>query len=75
VNRCKKEPTPFQALCSVCCRLFGGVTGFDAHRSNGTCLDPSTFDYVEMEGVWRKPMDHDKVKMFREHVSGTRKRT
>ncbi len=75
MNRCSKEPTPFQALCSVCCRLFGGVSGFDTHRVNGACVDPSNYGYVEVEGVWRQPMDHDKVKMFRTRVSGTRKRT
>lgn len=68
-------PTPSQAGCSVCSRLFGGVTGFDEHRHNGTCLDPGTFGYVQDERkVWRKPMDQEKVAMFKARVAGTRGR-
>src|SRR5262245_55341581 len=30
------------AHCGTCHKTFGGVSGFDAHRSDGTCLDPAT---------------------------------
>ena len=50
-------PTPSQAHCPTCHRTFGGVTGFDAHRSAGDCLDPSTKGYVETKGIWRLPID------------------
>lgn len=69
------RPTPSQAGCSVCSRLFGGVEGFDTHRFNGTCRDPSPFGYVQDErGVWRRPMDQEKVAMFKARVAGTRGR-
>lgn len=51
-----RQPSPFMAHCSVCHRTFGGVTGFDAHRKDGACLDPSALGYVERDGVWRTPM-------------------
>ena len=69
-------PTPFQAGCSVCQRLFGGVSGFDEHRvfddhRNRVCLDPTKIGYVQDErGVWRKPMDQEKVAMFKARVHG-----
>lgn len=69
-------PTPFQAGCSVCQRLFGGVTGFDDHRTfddhrNRICLDPQEIGYVQDErGVWRRPMEQEKVALFRSRVEG-----
>ena len=51
-----RQPTPAQAHCGVCHRTWGGVTGFDAHRRDGVCLDPATLGYVERDGVWRTPM-------------------
>lgn len=76
--------TPGQAHCTVCHRTFGGVSGFDRHRhkrrgnpevgSMATCIDPGAFGYVERDGVWREPMDHNKVAMFRNRVAGTRGR-
>jgi hypothetical protein len=44
------------AHCPTCHRTFGGVTGFDKHRSHGECLDPATLGLVERDGVWRAPM-------------------
>jgi hypothetical protein len=50
------RPTPAQAHCSACHLTFGGVTGFDAHRKDGACSDPSALGYVERDAVWRTPM-------------------
>ena len=76
-----KTPTPYQAGCPSCHRLFGGVTGFDEHRKRiegsyrKECVDPSEIGYVEDErGVWRNPMEQEKVALFRQRVSGTRGR-
>jgi len=80
IDRCPK-PTPFQAHCKVCHRSFGGVTGFDKHRFKigwrtrgpmAICLDPGSFGYVERDGIWREPMDHQKVAMFRARVGRRR---
>ena len=77
VETCLK-PTPAQAHCPTCHRHFGGVTAFDDHRSNGICIDPGSILrdgeplYVQMEGIWRKPMDQEKVAEFRDRVRGTR---
>ena len=51
-----KKPSPAQAHCSACHRTFGGVTGFDAHRREGACLDPSGLGMADNGGVWRMPM-------------------
>lgn len=48
-------PTPAQCHCASCHRTFGGITGFDAHRKNGMCLDPAAKGYVEVKGIWRRP--------------------
>lgn len=81
VSKCREDcirPTPFQAHCSVCHRHFGGVSTFDAHRVNGACVDPGSILrdgeplYAERDGIWREPMAHDKVAMFRARVEGTR---
>lgn len=82
VSKCTStciRPTPFQAHCSVCHRHFGGVRGFDSHRfttDRGVriCLDPGTFGFVERDGIWREPMDQEKVAAFRARVAGTRGR-
>lgn len=57
---------------TLCHRTFGGVTGFDQHRSNGNCLNPASFEYVERDGVWRRPVDHEEVQAFKDRVRGTR---
>lgn len=65
-----KKPTPAQAHCGSvgCHRTFGGVTGFDQHRTGELgkriCLDPATFGYSERDGVWRDTADHEKVEDF-----------
>lgn len=87
MHRCTSDcprVTPGQAHCTVCGRTFGGVTGFDKHRFKtgagrfrgpmAICLDPGSFGYVERDGVWREPMDHKKVAMFRARIEGTRGR-
>lgn len=51
-----RRPSPAMAHCASCHRTFGGVTGFDAHRKDGTCLPPSSLGMVERDGVWRTPM-------------------
>lgn len=47
------RPTPAQCHCATCYKTWGGVTGFDAHRRNGQCVEPK--GYVEVKGVWRQP--------------------
>lgn len=51
-------PTPAQAHCgSGCHRTFRSVSGFDQHRNNGKCVDPTTIGMVTNEkGVWSTPM-------------------
>jgi len=64
-----KMPTPSQAHCPTCHRTFGGVTGFDEHRYNGTCVHPQGLGQKETEGVWRRPMDeeaHERMRQLRE---------
>lgn len=77
MSRCTsscKAPTPAQAHCSQCHLTFGGFYGFDLHRRDGACLNPGDLEMVEMERVWRKPMEQEKVAMFKERVRGTRGR-
>ena len=57
---------------TLCHRHFGGVYAFDKHRVNGHCLDPGMFEYVERDGVWRRPVDHEEVQAFKDRVRGTR---
>jgi len=73
MRRCGRSPTPSQALCPTCCRLFGGASGFDLHREHGHCLDPSTKGLVEDGGIWRWPTDHTKVADFRERIAKRRR--
>lgn len=48
---------PSWAHCAACHRTFGGVRGFDDHRRDGQCIDPSTLGMVEGDaGVWRVPL-------------------
>jgi hypothetical protein len=51
---------------------FGGIRGFDVHRYGGTCHIPE--GYVEQDGVWREPMDHEKVAEFKERVRRDKER-
>lgn len=56
--------------CAQCGRVFGGLTGFDAHqdwhvwKSLGpelrlVCRDPAELGYVFLGGVWRLPSRSD----------------
>ena len=77
------RPTPTQAHCPTCHTTFGGITGFDAHRKGGLCLDPAAKGYVETRGIWRLPMPETELDRRRalrpiddatdgpEHVGGT----
>ena len=58
-------PTPTQAHCPTCHRTFGGITGFDAHRTNGACLHPGAKGYVETKGIWRLPMPETELERRR----------
>lgn len=55
------RPTPAQAHCADGChRTFGGATGFDAHRKDGHCIDPTTLGMTLTDtGIWRTPMSDD----------------
>lgn len=62
------------AHCSACHRTFGGVSGFDLHRTqdgeSGACPDPSTLVTAAgdprlvrgADGVWRWPPMADAVR-------------
>jgi len=44
------------AHCGACHRTFSSVTGFDAHRLRGVCVDPAGRGLViDVHGIWRKP--------------------
>jgi hypothetical protein len=52
------RPSPSQAHCSSCHITLSGVTGFDAHRRGGRCLDPATITKdggmrLDWNGIWR----------------------
>lgn len=41
--------------CPTCHRTFSSISGFDRHRVQGTCLDPSLLDYErDARGIWRR---------------------
>lgn len=75
-NRCGTNcvrPTPAQAHCAAkgCHQTFGGVTGFDAHRRDGECINPTTLGMVLSDlGVWRTPMPDEARERLREGHSG-----
>ena len=59
MSRCTdacRRPTASQAHCSVCHRTFGGVRGFDKHRHNGACLEPTALGMTDRDGIWVRPM-------------------
>jgi hypothetical protein len=58
-------PTTTQAHCPTCHATFGGVTGFDAHRRRGECVDPASKGYVKVKGIWRLPMPEDELRRRR----------
>lgn len=47
------------AHCSACHRTFGGVAGFDRHRRDGACLDPTGIGMQLLGGraypAWGRP--------------------
>lgn len=49
------QAVPAGTHCGVCHETFGGLGGFDRHRRDGWCLDPSTLGMEDMAGVWRTP--------------------
>lgn len=59
------------AHCAACHRTFGGVRGFERHRKNFTCVDPSTVGLVLIE------QDHGDPLWCRQDIpilaSGTRR--
>lgn len=38
--------------CTACHRNFGGISGFDAHRRGGQCLDPEKLGMSKKDRVW-----------------------
>lgn len=59
-----RRPSPAQAHCATCHRTFGGVTGFDAHRREGQCIDPAKAGYIETDGLWRLPMTAERAEQL-----------
>lgn len=58
-------PSPHQAHCTVCHLTFGGVSGFDDHRKDGWCIDPTTLGMTQNErGIWRRPMSDEDRERF-----------
>jgi hypothetical protein len=51
-----RRPSPTQAHCgSGCHRTFGSVSGFDAHRRGGRCVDPASLPmHLDPGGIWRR---------------------
>lgn len=49
------QPSPSQAHCAAeCHHTFGSVSGFDAHRRGGECLDPATLPMHRNDrGIWK----------------------
>lgn len=54
---CAARWTPAGAAhCAACHRTFGGVTGFDRHRTaDGACRSPASLGLDERDGIWRAP--------------------
>lgn len=70
-HRCgAKWRGPSRAHCGACHRTFGGVTGFDKHRKNGVCLNPTTIGLVLSTAwdyeIWTLPVDEDTEQEWKE---------
>lgn len=48
-----------KAHCTACHHTFGGVRGFDLHRRENTCREPSTVGMTLVSGVWVRPSAWD----------------
>lgn len=59
------HPTPTQAHCAVCHQTFGGVSGFDEHRVDGTCRDPEVLGMTYRGGAWRRPITAEELARIR----------
>jgi hypothetical protein len=61
------------AHCSVCHATFGGISGFDAHRSGGQCLDPASkgLTLITRNGWsrWAEPLSDDDRERLSKHRS------
>lgn len=53
-----RRPKGAEAHCSACHNGFGSLGAFDAHRSDGWCLDPAGLGYLLQEGLWATPEGH-----------------
>lgn len=50
-----RTPRGRQAHCGACHHTFSGVTGFDRHRRNDTCLNPADLPmHTDAYGIWRE---------------------
>ncbi len=60
------KPSMHNALCTVCHTCFKSVAGFDRHRDNGWCLEPSTIGLEPNEnGFWRVPLTPAQIERLR----------
>jgi len=50
-----------RAHCGACHLTFNSVGAFDKHRVRFSCQHPETREMIEVEGIWRSPMDDEKV--------------
>jgi hypothetical protein len=71
--RCGGCPSVWTGLavahCAACHQTFGGVSLFDAHRSQsgerGSCEDPDLIGLVFRDRCWRRPAMTDEQKIAR----------
>lgn len=50
------KPSDSNCLCTVCHEVFKTISWFDAHRSEGWCLDPASVGLVQRpNGLWGGP--------------------
>jgi hypothetical protein len=65
--KCRQRWTSTRtAHCAGCCRTFRSVGGFDKHRRDFQCVDPSDLG-MEMDnrGFWFTPMSEEYLKRLK----------
>lgn len=61
-----------EAHCGSCHKHWRNVSGFDAHRRNGTCVIPD--GYEQSDGVWATREGHLAAERAREVLESARQR-